>query len=235
MKTLLYMAAFTGLFTLPGCLKIDPAGPADTIKYPTTQGDYWVYKVTNYQKNTVDTVTVTVGGSIKASIAPGNLTVLQLKWPDKIDSQYVSIVDDTLAFYYKHDYIPFGYSQPSYNFLMTNMIIYPLPIGESYNPVQSRYSYDIPVTVRMISSQGADIDLNKAIQTFTAFREEKTFLLPNATQISQYLIFTDDFVPGIGIIRETIRRRMTASGIVETWELLNCHLNNLPSLVSVNP
>lgn len=229
MKTLLYVAAMTGLFTLPSCLKNDPAVPADTINYPSTQGDYWVYKVTNYQKNTVDTVTVSVVGSLKDPLQPGDFTILQLKWPDKVDSQFVSIVNDTLSFYTRTFLVP--ENQNAY--ILNNLIVYPLSIGESYTP--SSRPYNFPNTIRMISSQSANINLNKTMHGFTAFREEKTFLLNTMTQMIQTLTFTDDFIPGIGIIRETITQRYGAtSEKIEAWELLYSNLNNTPSSGSVN-
>lgn len=240
MKTLLYMAAMVSLFTLPGCLKSDPATPANTIQYPSMRGDYWVYKVTNYQKNTVDTVTVSVVGSTKDPLQSGNFMILQLKWTDKIDSQYVSIVNDTLAFYSRSFIVP----ENQFGYKMNNFIVYPLPMGKGYSSVlfpkpNGFYSSD---SIKMISSQNVDVNLNKAAQGFTAFQEEKTFLLATMTPMPQFSIFIDDFVPGIGIIKETIIRQVgylnvkgSVSGIGETWELLNCHLDNPPSPNSVNP
>lgn len=232
MKTFLYMAALTGLFILPSCLKNNTATPANAIKFPTAQGDYWVYKVTNYQNNTVDTVTVSVVGSIKDPLQQGNLTILQLKWPDKIDSQYVSIVNDTLAFY-TGAYIE---SEDQIGYFVHNFIVYPFPSGKSYTSVlmPTANVVDFSDTVRMISSQSVDINLNKVPQNFTAFHEEKIILIPNSTPVDWVSIITDDFVPGIGIIKETIIRGMVTSALIETWELLNCHIDDPPSS-GINP
>ncbi|TAN00480.1 MAG: hypothetical protein EPN39_04245 [Chitinophagaceae bacterium] len=240
MKTFLYMAALTGLFILPSCLKNNTATPADVIKFPTTQGDYWVYKVTDYQKNTVDTVTVSVVGSIKDPLQAGYLTILQRKWPNEIDSQYVSIVNDTLAFYFRSFIEP----EDQLDYKLYNFIVYPLPVGKSYSSVllpapNISYSSD---SVRMISSQSVDIHLNNSLQGFTAFSEEKTFLLTTWGPMPEYLIFTDDFIPGIGIINETLTFRAgypnvtgTMSKVLDTWQLLYSNLNDPPPSGSVNP
>jgi hypothetical protein len=224
MKTLLYLAAMAGLFTLPSCQTNSIAVPAGALQYPSAEGDFWVYKVTNYQKNTIDTVTVSVVGSIRDPLGPGSFTILQLKWPDKIDSQYVSIASDTLTFYKRLS----GYS-PQVEYAMTNLIVYPLATGKNYVLPRQNSAYTSD-TVRMISSRSVDVNLNQGLRSFTAFREEKVFTLDRMTPMGQFIIFTDEFVPGIGIIKGTITRRIGASpAAVAAWQLLNANVSNRPS------
>lgn len=235
MKAIMYLIVMAGLLALTSCLKNNTASPTNSSILPTAEGDYWVYKVTDYQNNTIDTVTVSVVGSMKDPLHPENFIILQRKWPDKMDSIYISISSDTVTFYERS----FSSPPPQFGYSMTNFIIYPLSMEQNFTiPFQDDdiYGSGYYDSVKMISSQSVEVNLNNAIHGFTAFQEEKSFLLPRMPPMPEFLIFTDNFVPGIGIIKETKIFRVgyanvqgTTSEIMDTWELLNCHINNPPS------
>lgn len=221
MKTLLYVAALLGLFTLPQCTKNDPLVPADSSagsNFPTQVGDYWVYKVTNYQQNTVDTVKVSVAGTIKNPKGPDTLAILQFKGSKTADTQYVSVIGDTVRFYYQIG----GQA-------IANAFIFPLVLNKSYS-LNSYASFADLINYSILSSFNSEIKQDSNTKKVIVYKVEKRFLTPYANPIREFYVIIDDFAPAFGIIKETREYLVGPAGkektyVTETWELLSLHLN----------
>jgi len=218
MKTILYFATVTSLLSL-SCTKnnVHPSDSSLTDSFPNKVGDQWVYKVTDSLKNITDTVTVTITGTLSDPISGRTFTVWQYQWPDKTDTQYVSIIADTIRFYYQLN-----------NPVIANVYIFPLIVNNTYSS-NSYFSFGLLDNLKVLSSFTSTITLGSVIQQVPTFQVEKMFLTPYASPIRRFYVITDNFAPDIGIIKQTLNnlvgevgKEMTTN--IETWELVYWHL-----------
>lgn len=220
MKTILYCCGLVSLFIFPQCTKdntLSPSDPMTVNTFPNTVGDSWIYKVINYQKNTVDTVKVSILGKVKNNFGRDTFTLWQYQWPDKIDSQFVSVINDTVRFY-DYQY----YNSPHYNQGLLNVYIFPLTANDSLNFNTNNTFFRLR-EVTMFTSFDISVPQNDSVMIQkSAFHVQKKFLMDVWGQPPAYFIIDDDFVPGIGMVKEEQQYLLGAGSTkVETWILLH--------------
>jgi hypothetical protein len=67
--------------------------------FPTKQGTKWEYKLTDLVKNTSDKLTVTILENVVSSDNK-SVNIWQYRYSDHTDSLYVSVLSDTISFFY---------------------------------------------------------------------------------------------------------------------------------------
>lgn len=108
-------------FLIIGCSNLTSPSKSDmTINdFPTKQGTYWVYKITDFVKNTSDILTVSILGN--ATLSNNQLaSIWEYKYSDHTDTMFVAINVDTILFYNAQYYAP-------------HKFIFPLTVGNSWD------------------------------------------------------------------------------------------------------
>jgi len=186
--------------------------------FPNTIGNYWVYKVTNYQDNFIDTVQVKIIGRILNPNGTDSLTLWQYTWPNKIDTEYVSIIMDTVKFFHQ-----------TTNRTLANIFIFPFVINEDYSNNQPSpadlYKYEV------ISNNDNLVSFNGILQKISTFQIQKMFYVDSWSPVRQFQVIVDDFSPGLGIIEEAIEYQIGSVGnekitVSENWQLLTGNISS---------
>src|ERR1035437_4544851 len=116
----LFIVSIMLLFLNPSCnnsstLTTEPFSP----DFPNNIGNKWVYSFYDSLSNKSDYLTITIVGQT----ADKSAAIWQFKYPDRIDTQYVTVSGDTVRF---SPYISSSWS--SYN----NKIPFPLKVGNNW-------------------------------------------------------------------------------------------------------
>jgi hypothetical protein len=165
--------------------------------FPNKIGTTFVYAVTDSASNQSYNVNVTIKGN--STLANGTpVQVWTYNYPDRVDTNYISINKDSVVFYDNMNYI-------------TNRYNFPLTVGEKWS---KPYKQD---TTTVIGTQPL---------TTKAGYFPQTFLLEEHTHAENYSSISYQwFVPTVGMVKMHIKQLTFGFPQVQTWELISYSFN----------
>ncbi|MDB5152284.1 MAG: hypothetical protein JWR54_1035 [Mucilaginibacter sp.] len=187
------------IFFLAGCAQKRNDIVTPNSFFPNKMGDQYTYQVTDSVHNVTYNVLIEVGG--QSSLTTGKpVTIWTYSYPDNVDTSYVLAGQDSVVFY--------GNRETSVTKLdITNLYHFPLTLGAKWK-VSFAGDTSTVVGITNIAVGG---------KTYT-----------NAYHIHEYghsynYTITKElwYVPNVGMVRMDYK----TLGAIETWQLVNYHIN----------
>ncbi len=178
--------------------------PGDTLSakeaFPNQVGDSWSYSVFDSTTLKTQTVVVKIVGDTLFSNGD-RFKIWEYRYPDKTDTGYVNIVNDTINFNFKS-----GFYNTKYTF--------PLYVGKSWLSGKSGSTHSS--TVEKIES------ITVPAGTFKDCYQIKTTIVG----YNYGLVTNDWFMPGVGFIQHHINERSFGPADIQVWKLVNYTIVN---------
>lgn len=195
------------LFVLVGCNPDDDNQPPTDAgftqsDFPVGVGNYWYYKATNEQNDTIDTLRVEVISSVDSANATKYLCEISLGGV-VVDSSFISVSSTKL------EYIAFN---PEVTFFADFKLQFPFRVGDSWNGTTPLDSVTVVAALNEDIINGIAYapvyELDRNLDSF-GFHIDQTFKV----------------TPGIGIINQHVEEFTGANLEKRNFELIDYHIN----------